>query len=66
MICFVADGWLIFLGFETEFQSISVRLIGDIEAMRSNIPTSNIRTLLATAPVTDTVDQSKTFYDTLC
>ena len=30
MICFVAVGWLIFLGFETEFQSISGRLIGDL------------------------------------
>ena len=33
MICFVAVGWLIFLGFETEFQSISGRLIGDMEAV---------------------------------
>ena len=33
MICFVAVGWLIFLGFETEFQSILGRLIGDMEAV---------------------------------
>ena len=33
MICFVAIGWLNFLGFETEFQSISSRLICDIEAV---------------------------------
>ena len=33
MICFVAVGWLIFLAFETEFESISSRLIGDMEAV---------------------------------
>ena len=33
MICFVAVGWLIFLEFMTEFQSISGRLIGDMEAV---------------------------------
>ena len=32
-ICFVAVGWLIFFGFETEFQSISGRLIGDMKAV---------------------------------
>ena len=32
MICFVAVGWLISFGLETEFQSISGRLIGDMEA----------------------------------
>ena len=33
MICRVAVGWLIFLGFETEFQSISGCLICDMEAV---------------------------------
>ena len=33
MLCFVAVGWLICLGFETEFQSISGRLVGDMEAV---------------------------------